>query len=295
MATLDELMRTLPPIDASYQKDVYGPMREYHDWFMSTPPPDLTPFFQAMQNEAPPPVPQVSVPGAVPPLNQFLSLLGGNLAAAQSGNQSYAQAPLQTLQGRAAERTQAQQQNEALRINAAQQEYERTRALKLKMHEMKMQQAIQRGDLEAAAKENEAKFKMLDLQRQEEARIAQEQADRNLMLKTAAEVQVEQAKGTERQKVESAKANARQQAIAGLPKEALAELNQRLQAIRSVYGAQAGMGLPIDQAQMQKEMEDVADEVIAKHKAGGEKPPLTIEDKVRARARELANARKAKK
>ncbi len=295
-ASLEELMRNLPPSNASYQQDVYGPMREFQNWFMQQPPTDVAPFFQAMQNEPAAPAPQVSVPSAVPPLNQFLSLLGGNLAAAQSGNQGYAERPLQTLQERAAERTQAQRQNEAMQINAAQQEYERSRQLKLKMHEMKMQQAIRRGDLEAAARENEAKFKMLDLQRQEEARIAQERADRDLMLKTTSEVQIEQAKGIERQKLEGVKVAGRKDlkaAIAGLPKEALAELNQRLQGIRSVYAAQAAMGFQVDQDVMQKEMEDVADEIIAKHK--GETPTQTTEDKVRARARELKATREKKK
>ncbi len=196
----------------------------------------------------------------------------------------------------AQERTQAEQQNEAMRIQAQQAEYERTRQLKLKMHEMKMQQAIQRGDLEAAAKENEAKFKMLDLQRQEEARIAQERADRDLALKTAAEIQVEQAKGTERVKVETVRnqrAAARQKELSGLPKEALAELNQRLQGIRSVYAAQAAMGFPVDQEVMQMEMENAADEIIAKHK--GQPKTQTTEDKVRARARELKAAREGKK
>lgn len=294
MATLDELMRNLPPIDAAYQQDIYAPMREYGNWFMSRPQPDVESFFKDMMNEPPAPIPQVSVPGAVPPLNQFLSLLGGNLAAAQSGNPQYAQVPFQTLQGRAAERTQAQQQNEAFAIQSAQQEYERTRQLKLKMHEMKMQQAIKRGDLEAAAKENEAKFKMLDLQRQEEAALKQEMDDRELMLKTAAQVEVEQKKGQERINLENVKTD-RAQAIAGLPKEAQIELNQTLQGIRSVYSAQAAMGFPVDQNEMQREMEAAADKIIAKHKAGGA-VPQSNEDKVRARARELkAQREKAKK
>lgn len=295
MASLEELMSNLPPADASYQEDVYAPMREFQNWFMSRPPVDVEPFFQAMQSEPSAPVPQMSVPGAVPPLNQFLALLGGNMAAAQSGNQQFASAPLETLQGRQQERDQALRANEGMKIQAAQQEYERSRQLKLKMHEMKMQQAIKRGDLEGAAKENEAKFKMLDLQRQEEARIAQEQSDRDLMLKTAAQVEVEKVKGEQRQETERVKGQIKKETkdgIANLPKEGQIELTQRLQGIRAVYAAQAAMGFPVDQPTMQKEMEDAADEIIAKHK--GEKPVQSTEDKVRARARELKAARNKK-
>ena len=297
MATLEELMRNLPPINASYQQDVYAPMREYQNWFMDQPPVDMEPFFQAMQGGPPAPVPQVSVPGAVPPMNQFLSLLGGNLAGIQSGNQQFAAAPLGTLQGRQQSREEALRANEALQAQGAQQEWDRSRQLKLKMHEMKMQQAIKRGDLEGAAKENEARFKMLDLQRQEEARIEQEKADRDLQLKTAAQLEIEQAKGAERVKVEEVKnerAAARAKAISGLPKEAQIELTQRLQGIRSVYAAQAAMGFPVDQVTMQTEMENAADEIIAKHRAGGVKPEQSIEEKVRARARELKAKREGK-
>jgi hypothetical protein len=304
--TIQELMGQLPPVDYTYKQDVFAPMRDFFQQAQAQPPVDLAPFFQQMQqaNQGRP-TPQVEVPGEVGPLQSFFSLLGGNLAGIQSGNQQFSQGPLQTLQGRAGERREAQQTNEQMKLQAQQDEFEQARMLKMKMHEMQMMDAIKRGDLKTAQAENEARFKMLDLARQEDARIAQEKETRDLMGKTIAQIEIEKVKGQEREEVERVKGEVKKglkDAVAALPKEGQIELQQTLQGIRSTYSAQAALGLPIDNAEMEKEMEAAANKIIAKHKAkpaaaGTAAPADTTTSKadlVRARARELA-AQKGKK
>jgi len=302
--TLQELMAALPPMDYSYKQDVFAPMRELAANQAQGPTTDLAPFFQSMLQDvnAPRQMPEVSVPGQVNPLQAFASLLGGNLASLQSGNPAFAQGPLQTLQGREAGRQEAVRTNEQMKNAAVEDQYQTARTLKLKMHEMQMMDAIKRGDMKTAAAENEARFKMLDIQRQEDARLAQESANRQALLKTQSEIDVEKVKAQGRQDTERVKGQVKEKLkadIQSLPKEAQIELAQTLNGIRSAYAAQAALGLDVDQDEMQKELEAAADKIIAKHKAvaKGETPPtkeLSNADKVRARARELAAERNKK-